>query len=485
MTVEHIKTHPRRVDAGPPPQHEGPHEELFDWEKINRYLRFALASVRRRPWLFLGVAGAMMLFAAGALAVLPKTYEVRARLLAQKNAVLAVRADANAWDTPTHSAADTILSRESLHTLVRETDLVKEWPKRRAPILRLKDRVMAKLRPPPSEEDMISAMTGFLEKNLNVWTTPDGTVNIQLHWPDAIMAYRLVDTAQQNYIETRHVAEISTIAEQIAILEGHSAKLKGDVEKAMAELQRLRERSAPKRGPSRQAAAAPAAPPDSPELINLRVMLEAKRRAISDLDDFRRHHFVEQQTRLTELRAIYSESNPAVVNLRESVDALQTDSPQMRQLRREESELRRELAQRTGGSEASLPAAPNIPQELFRMDSFGDDPTFDYARSQLQFAALQYALMRERIGNARLDLDTARAAFKHRYSVIVPAEIPKGPIKPKAGLVLIAASIAGLLLGVFGTTAVDLRSGAVLERWQLEQLLGPSPTAPVIELHRP
>ena len=484
MTVEHINI-PRRSPAEPP-EPEGPQDELFDWQKIYRHLRFSLASVCRRPWLFLTISGAMILMTAGVLAVFPKTYEVEARLLAQKNAVLAVRADSNAWETPTRSAADTILGRDNLHALIRETNLVTEWPKRRAPILRLKDQIMARLKPPPSEEERLAALTGLLDKNLNVWTTPDGAVTIRLHWPDPVMAYRLVDSAQQNYIESRHVAEISTIAEQIAILEGHSGKLKADLDKAMDELQRLRGRSAGTREATRRIAATPLVPQDSPEVINLRVMLEAKRRAIADLDDFRRHHYVEQQTKLTELAAIYSDRNPMVVNLKQSVDALQTDSPQLRLLRQQEAELKRELAKQTGGREASQQPAPvSIPPDLFHTDSFNDDPALDYARSQLQFAAMQYALMRERIAGTRLDLDTARAAFRHRYSVIMPAEIPKGPIKPKVGLVMIAASIAGLVLAVFGTVAVDIRSGAVLERWQLEHLLGPMSTAPVIELRLP
>jgi hypothetical protein len=90
--------------------------------------------------------------------------------------------------------------------------------------------------------------------------------------------------------------------------------------------------------------------------------------------------------------------------------------------------------------------------------------------------------MRERIDAANVDIDTARAAFKYRYSVVLPPEIPRSPLKPKAPLVMIAASLAGLLLALFGTTAADLRRGAVLERWQIEELLGPGRSIAVIEV---
>ena len=57
--------------------------------------------------------------------------------------------------------------------------------------------------------------------------------------------------------------------------------------------------------------------------------------------------------------------------------------------------------------------------------------------------------------------------------MVVPAQIPRAPIKPKASLVIFAAFVAGLFLALFATTAADFRSGVVLETWQLQDLLGP------------
>lgn len=482
MPVDPIEIHPRPIPSPPPPSW-GPHEDLFDWQKISRYVRFSLGSVRRRPWLFLLISGGMVLLAAGALAVLPKTYEVQARLLVQKNPVLAVRADANA-ESPTRAAAEIIVRRDNLHALIQQTDLIKEWRTRRSPLQRAKDWLLLKFRPPPTDGELLDALTGLLQKQLMVWVTNDSTVTIRLQWPDGVMAYRLVDAAHRNFFETRHVLEISTMAEQISILEGHSAKLKAEVDKNMAELQRLREHS-PTSGRNAPRPMAMTPPTPDTEVVNLRVMLEAKRRAIADLDEFRRRHLVEQQTRLTELRALYSESHPLVADLQQSVGALQNDSPQMRTLREEEASLRRELAKHSGLEEAPARGSPVIPQELFRQDYGNEDPAVDYARAQLRFAAMQYAAMRERIDAAGVDLDTARAAFKYRYSVVLPPEMPRGPITPKAPLVMIAALISGLLLALFGTTAADLRGGAVLERWQLDELLGSWRSVAIIEVRSP
>ncbi len=472
MTRTTNEVHARPIHSpAPHPVYDGPHEELFDWHKVQGYALFSLGSVRRRPLLFLSVFATMILLAVVALVVLPKTYEVQSRLLAQKNPVLAVRADSNQME-PTRAAAETIIGRDNLRSLIQQTDLLQEWTKHRAPILRWKDWLLRALNRAPTEEELTKGLTLLLEKNLTVWTTPDGTVAIQVRWRDPLMAYRLVDAAQQNFLEKRHVLEISTIVEQISILEGHASGLKKEIETQVAELQRLRDNFAPK-----SARAAPPPPPAKmvdPEQRNLRVMLNAKRRVITDLEEFRQRHLVELQTRLTEQRAIYSENHPIVVDLQRSIELLRHQSPQVVMLRQEEADLRRQLANYSEGAEGVAPGAANIPAELFRDLSGSEDSSVEYAGSQLRYAAAQYASLRERIDAARIDLDTARAAFKYRYSVVVPPEIPGSPIKPKATLVIMAALVAGLFLALFATTAADLLSGVVLERWQLEDLLPPS-----------
>ncbi|HET9754854.1 MAG TPA: hypothetical protein VFP52_17910, partial [Myxococcales bacterium] len=465
-------------DRRAPPVHylaeDVSHEDLFDWAKVRRYLVFSTGSVRRRPWLFLSVAGAMVALTAAALAVLPKTYQVDCKLLAQKNSVLAVRADANMNDQPARSAVEMIVRHENLVALIRQTDLLQEWPKRRAPILRFKDWVMGHFRAPPDENEQLEALTGLLEKQFNVWTNlNEGTVNIGLRWPDPVMAYRLVDAAQQNFLEMRHVLEISTISEQISILEGHAAKLKTEIDKQVAEVQRVREQNAPRGLRTARRAPETRSPPSDPEVDELRRTLQAKQRAIADLEEMRRRHLLELQTRLAEQRAVFSQNHPIIVDLKESIESLSRESPQLATLRAEEADLRRQLVAH-GADPQQTQGVPGLPADLFRTDmiSLGEDSATEYARSQLRFSVQQYAAMQDRINAAKVDLDTARAAFKYRYRMVVPPQIPNGPVKPKASLMLVAAAVAGLLLALFATTLADLRSGVVLERWQVEELLG-------------
>jgi len=456
----------------------GPHEELFDWQKVRRLGFFALNSVRRRLWLFLLIWLGMVVIAVTALKVMPKTYEVRSSILAQKNPILGTHAD-NGREQPSRGAPELIVRTENLHGLIAQTDLIKEWSKRRAPISRIKDLLMLKLKgAPPSESERLLALTGLLRQNLVVWTTNDGTVYIKLQWPDAFMAYRIVDAANQSFLEERHVREVSTYAEEISILEVHAEQLREEIDKQVAEAQHLRERSSGQRAaPSTQrpSVAAVASPSVNPEAVDLRVKLEAKRRAISDIEEMRRRHLAELQTRLAEQRTIYSETHPLMRDLEQNIESLKNESPQLVALRQEEGELKERLSSIRGGiSTGPTTSVPVIPSELFRIDrDSSEDPMLDYARTQLRLSISQYAALRERINAARIDLDTAQAGFKYNYSVLQIPEVPRGPIKPNAPLMTAAAFVAGLLLALFATTAADLRSGLMLETWQLENALGP------------
>jgi hypothetical protein len=468
-----------------PLEHERPPapdaaKDLFDRDWLRRYVEFSARSVRRRPLLFAFVSCGMIIAAATALVALPKTYEVQSRLLAQKNPVLAVRADATQIE-PTRAAAETITSRDNLQALMAQTDLLAESRRHRAPALRLQDWALQKLNRVPSEKDLADELIGFLEKNLVVSTTPDGMITTRLQWPDPVMAYRLVDAAQQNFLEKRHVLEVSTIVEQISILEAHAERLKNEVDAQVAALQRLQERSAPARpraAPVKREVAA------DPESDNLRVRLSAKRRAIADLEEFRQRHLMELQTRLIEQRAVHSENHPVVADLERSIELLRRESPEISALRQEEAELRRTLADSPEPASGGA-AGANAGTEWVGSAYPQEDSAVEYGRSQLRFATQQYAAIRDRISAAKIDLDTARAAFKYRYSVVAPPEIPRGPIKPNAPLVVIAAVIAGALLALFATTAADLRSGVVLERWQVEQLLPPSHFVIELQLAEP
>lgn len=459
--------------------------DLFDYAKIRDQLVYVLHSIRRHWLLMASVCVTSLGLCALALKTLPKTYRAEVKLLAQRNQAMAQisnpgRSISGEFDAPTRAASETILNHDNLVSLIRQTNLIVRWDETRAPAVRLKDWLIHTVRGRKSDEEKMQDLIFLLEKKLVV-ETAEGTVSISVEWNDAQLAYRLVDAAQQNFLEARHVSEISTIVESISILESHAAAVAEQINADIEEVQRSRETKV-KGKPAVVTVSRPKPTAQSQDLMQMRLMLIAKRRAIADLEEFRRKRLAELQADLAQQRAVYSDQHPLVQDAQQTIDALLKDSPQIAALRREDRDLSQEY-QRRGGKPDNLEREPSEVGALQRLESgeaqramvapaeAQEDPSLGALRNRLQFAMQKYNGLTDRIDSARLELDTARAAFKYRYSVIRPAQVPKVPEKPKPVSVMLAGLIAGLVLGVMGSVGLDLASGLLFERWQIERTL--------------
>jgi hypothetical protein len=99
------------------------------------------------------------------------------------------------------------------------------------------------------------------------------------------------------------------------------------------------------------------------------------------------------------------------------------------------------------------------------------DPAMVYARGRLRDAMERYGALRSQIQAGQIDLETAEAAFKYRYAVVTPAQVPKRPTSPNVLLVTLAAILGGLLIGLLVAVLADVHSGRLIERWQVELIL--------------
>ncbi len=464
----------RRPTSGP--DRDGDDGPLFDWVALGQDVRFVLGAPRRHPGLAAAILAGVLAVTAGLLVLLPRSYYTEARILASRNLIMPALGNPNRSipldaDAPTRAAAETILRRDNLLVLMDQTDLLEAWQKDRPLLARARDWAVALVSGKPDVEEQRKALVYLLEKRLKV-TTGDGVITIGIDWPDPRMAYRLVTLAQQNFLETRHAIEVSTIAEAISILEGHAATARARVDTAMGELEK--ERASRRTSPSiRRPAAVAAESAVSPEAANLKVMLVAKRRALQDLEEYRQRRLVELQSQLTELTASYTPSHPLVVATTESIQSLQKDSPQLVQLRRDERDLVAQLAAR-GASAADLdapapgrraPSQPVAPAFAREARQERESETVQYWRTQLDYALQKYESLAGRIEAARIELDTARAAFAYRYVVVRPAEVTKKPSKPNVPFLVLAGLAGGVVLAVLGTAFLDFWRGVLPRPW--------------------
>jgi uncharacterized protein involved in exopolysaccharide biosynthesis len=472
----------------PPSDSSQTDADLFEGDRARDYLTFVVGSVRRRRKLVATVALWILALTMLSLAAVPRTYRVEATLLAQRNPVLVVRGDGQDATPPIRGATETIKKRDNLVALIEATDLLRHWDEHRAPAQRAVDALRHVLHE-ESEDERLDDMVDRLGKRLAVWTN-EGTVSIAIEWPDATMASLLVGIAQQNFLEARHAQEITALAEAIAIYQGHAERLRASVDDAVASLEKVRTERDAVAVAGTVMGGRVVAPPraigrknqPTPEAEQLQAALHAKRRALEDLEETRRQKLAAAQVHLAEQRATYTDNHPTIIDLKQSVAALEAPSPQVKALREEVAALRGEYERLAGGDARGAPlpsvsvtaAPPRLPPEFFRLDQElrdDKDPAVLHARGQLRDAMEKYAALCEKVQAAQIDLETAEAAFKYRYSVLTPARVPRRPIKPSVPLILSAALVAAVFAAILIAAIADVHAGRLVERWQIERLL--------------
>jgi uncharacterized protein involved in exopolysaccharide biosynthesis len=499
---------PERVDPNPDV------EKLIDVRQVVDYAGFIFRSVGRHKKLAACTFAGVLLLAVTAALLIPKTYHIQVKLLAQRNAVMTALSNpgrAVPWDAdaPTRAAAETVLRRDNLISLISQTDLINEWDRRRPPIVRVKDWVRALVtRHEPTADDKLDALVGLLETFMIVSAGPvgDGTVTIDLYWPDAEMGYRIVERARQSYLEARQIAETSAISESITILERYSNSLHQDVNRTISELQatQVRNRNASRR--PRAATRRPAAPsqfniagmtpvagedapgPD-PELMRIKGLLAERRQELSRVEGERNRQLAELQAKLSALLTVYTTTHPSVVTVQQNISAFQKDTPQVAELRKGLDDLEAKYddlsaheAERHAKAEALQPTSTITPQvDLTPSPEEGaEEPPAPTSPTQVtEFAGLrlrtelsQLQSILERTDSARIELAVSEAAFKYRYTVIKPAEIPRDPESPNLRFLFAVGLMASVLSGLAVAVGADLISNRILEPWQVERQLG-------------
>jgi uncharacterized protein involved in exopolysaccharide biosynthesis len=513
------------VASAPEPKpevHVDPESEpLVDVKQLLNYGAFIARSVRRHKLLAAATIFLVIGLTCAAAVLLPRTYFVQTKLFAQRNAVMAALSNpgrAVPWDAdaPTRAAAETVLRRDNLISLITQTDLIKEWDRRRKPILKFKDWVVATVsRYELTPDDKLESMVGLLEDRMIVNAGPvgDGTVTIEITWPDAEMAYQLVQGAQQAFLDARQVAETAAIGESIAILERYSTSLHESINRTLAELERSQSKGGPvvsrprvARAVRQPSSAVPAlaaslgAPElpytvgNDPTLSQLRTVIATKRTDLTRLAETRQQQITELQGRLSQLRTVYTANHPSVLSAQQNLAAVSQEPPRALALAAEIEELqadydkrladathlqiKEELARRSAAAAnaaVNTPPAPIVeraPEPAPNMRMRPNDSEAEFASLRLSSELKQLESVLERTDGARIELAVSQAAFKYRYSVIRPAQVPRDPVSPNLQMIFAAGVFASLFLALAAVVCKDLVSGRILETWQVERQLG-------------
>ncbi len=473
----------------------------FQPEVIKSYLAFAFRAVRRRRLMAAAIFLPIAILTVVAAKLWPRTYHCETVLMVQGNQSFEeLRMDSLG------GATEVVTRQEGLRAIVKETDLVKSWARGRSPLLRAKDTVMGWIRGFPTTEDQEKMLVGTLTAALNV-TVGSGTLTLAIDWPEPEGAAKVVAAAQQAFLQSRHNAEVATLAEYISILEGHAGKVHSEIDDLAGQIQKIKDdrlaevgKSVKKDAPAssttpvvravRASAPRPVIPAaQSEEDAQAKETLEAKQRQLKELEDQRERRLSDLEAKKIELETRYTSAHPEVLAVVRNITSLSSPSSDEATLKQEVLSLKaRQTAKsaaqaagaaaaasfRAGGgavTEAGTPAGaePLSPEIMMLMQDTGEnlDPAL---ASQLRLAVDRYAMLHGKVSTSRVDLDTAQAAFAHRYQVVVPAEVPRVPIKPKVPVILGIGFLGGLLFVVLLCILAELRTGRLVEIWQIHQM---------------
>ena len=430
------------------PGHDDPSSHSGGSVTLLHLMRFALGAASRRRLLTTGVFLAGMLASAAYYSTRTPIYRAETKVLAQRPQALPSAVRPMFEDVPTRSAWEMIHRRENLIDLINQSGLLSSpsSPSR-------KDRWLQAPSAGSSGANALDAMIVRLDKSLDV-TVEEGTITIRLDWPDPRQAYDVVNTALQNFLEARHLQEVTAIDEVISVLQGHTLTLRKEYEKAMDDARRR---------PAPVVRTPPRAKLPSQELTRLQSLMESRQRAIQDVEEFRRRRLADLHAQLDQARNTFSDAHPTVLGLRQQIEALKRESPQVENLRDEERKARREYQERLA-REGVQPGPPEVA-------SAAAAPGLAEEDQRVRDARLQFEQMDARVSAALVERDAARAAFKYRYNVIWPPQVPREPVGPNPFKLLGAGMIASFLLALVLAMAPDVLRGRVLQRWQVESLL--------------
>ncbi len=426
-----------------------------------------LRAARRRKVLFAAVfvMGCAAVF--GYYRMKRPMYRVEAKILAQRGALpAALRTGVD--DNPARTAWELIHRRDNLLALIQSANLMN------LPTPSTLAELRARAGLSGAKADPLDEMVTVLDRRLQV-SAEEGTITITLDWPSPQQAYAVVEGALQNFIEARHVQEVTAIDEVLSVLHARAAKAKENLDRVTDDVRReavegYRDAAVPAAAPVRTARG------PSDELVRLKSLLDAKQRAIQDVEEFRRRRLADLHAQLDEKRNLYSDAHPSVIQLKQDIESLSKESSQVSALQDEEAKLRKDyqarVAQEGLTDTASGPVAPPAPSRTggARLPRASNTPVEDDER--VRDARFEYQQIVERVNAAQLELDAVRAAFKYRYNVIWPPQLPTDPVSPNPVKIFGAGILAALFMAFVAAAAPDLRSGRIVERWQVERGLG-------------
>lgn len=402
----------------------------------------------------------------GALTVLgaifaPRNYEVEARVLVQRTQAITggqpLQLSPEEMRNIAKEYEEQVMAHDNIIAIVRQKKLVERWDEMRQPHRRLIDKINRKLgKAPPTDDEKYDALVANIKRRLKVWVDAT-TVTMKLEWSEPEAARDIVEAAVKNFLEARFQSEVGVIPERLQILQASVAQAHKDLEVAASELQRQQKLANPRERVSIIIPNLPQGVSAEPPDPQLKARLDAVRQQIAVLQQQKLQREAELNQELTLKRQTLAEGHPEIIGLKKALADARADSPQLAKLRAEEKEILAEIQAKQRAAAENRPAAPRPAPVPAPEPMAGTTKSLQDAQVQFETVRNKYSDLVAQLDAARLEMKTQEAAFKNRYKIVHPPEIPTGPKRP-VGLIAI-------LIGVMSTIAAVLAVAALADRF--------------------
>ena len=451
-------------------------------------VRFVGLAARRNPFTCFTVCLLTLALGLAIVSAIPRKYESTSKIYVSNTGLITSQLTSGHRSIGDEAALkdlfESVYSHDNLVALVRDAELVENWPKTRNWAQRLVDRARAALRGPTSRRDLEEIIISTLERMIDVRTEDSASIRFRASWLDAASAQKLTMLVQENYIAAKKVEELSAITRATTVLEDELKRADEAFEPAVTELKnqivKLRERNKGKLAQTARPAglipieAIAARPTSSPlELTTKLNEIRDEERAV--LEPWQRRT-AELKFQLADLRAVYGPAHPSIVALEAKLRAASAEPLELLDIRQREAQLKASIGGfagagpvRSGLLSSARPAADPDPLRDV-IGNVADDPSLAPARLQLESVLRKSQEMQARLDGVRMELAIAQVGFKYRYRQVEPARLWPKPISPKVPMLNTVAVAVALVFGLLAGAARELIGGKIMEMWQARQL---------------
>ena len=464
---------------------ENTNEMALMLEDIFALIGFAWHSIKRHWLIALLVTVSVFGLSIGLLKIIPPTYESFSRILTHPSATLI---GIKPYEGRS-SAPELIKSQENFRAVIDETKLIDRWNETKTNVTKLKEKIIGAIfgNQQADQEEMIQKLIYIMDKRIQIIVS-NNVIQIRVQWHDAATAYDIAQSLTRRFLDEQFRREN---AEYIVSIENKKKKLEL-MQKKLDQAEKIYKEGLQKSAPiipeqkstrilpkhdssvDEQAEAARIAAEAS--ITELERELSLKKKELETATATYTNRLREAENHLSELKLTLGERHPDVMKAQRMLAILSTPPPALgklegelnsitvrldkMKLQNESSNVPRRRTQKlkTANGQVVETTAPEITEEESRFEDY-------------QQAKLARNKVAEQLLNAQMEFDAGKSALSFRFQVTQPPVFAEQPMKPKKPLILAGAIIAGLFLGFFFAILIDIRSGKLLESWQISRVL--------------